>query len=86
VLAHLMATLAFVLLLYGMLALYARLEEIRHGPSTILGLGLSLAGIALIMPMLGVETLSFPSWDGSISRVRPISRPRWPSSTSGRRP
>ena len=60
VLAHVMVTLAFVLLLYGMLALYARLEEVHHGPSTIVGLVLSLAGIALIMPMLGVETFILP--------------------------
>ena len=60
VLAHLMVTLGFVLLLYGMLALYARLEEAHHGPSTILGLAFSLAGIALIMPMLGVETFILP--------------------------
>lgn len=59
-LAHVMATLAFVLLLYGMLALYARLEEVHHGPSTMVGLVLSLAGIALIMPMLGVETFILP--------------------------
>lgn len=60
VLAHLMVTLAFVLLLYGMLALYARLAAVPRGPSPILGLVLSLAGIALIMPMLGVETFILP--------------------------
>src|SRR6266545_2419186 len=52
--------LAFVLLLYGMLALYARLAAVPRGPSPILGLVLSLAGIALIMPMLGVETFILP--------------------------
>jgi len=60
VLAHLTVTLAFVLLLYGMLALYARLAAVLRGPSPILGLVLSLAGIALIMPMLGVETFILP--------------------------
>jgi len=60
VLAHLTVTLAFVLLLYGMLALYARLAAVPRGPSPILGLVLSLAGIALIMPMLGVETFILP--------------------------
>src|SRR6266508_1623858 len=60
VLAHLMVTLAFVLLLYGMRALYARLAAVPRGPSPILGRVLSLAGIALIMPMLGVETFILP--------------------------
>ena len=60
VLSHVIAMLAFVLLLYGLLALHARLEEDHRGPSTILGLVLSLAGIALIMPMLGVETYILP--------------------------
>jgi len=60
VLSHLIAILAFVLLLYGVLALYARLEEDHRGPSAILALVFSLAGIALIMPMLGVETHILP--------------------------
>jgi len=52
--------LAFVLLIYGLLALYARLEAGDGGPSALFGLVLSLAGIALIMPMLGVEIHILP--------------------------
>ena len=60
VLSHVIAMLAFVLLLYGLLALYARLEADEGGRSGICGLVLSLAGIALIMPMLGVEIHILP--------------------------
>ena len=60
VLSHVIAMLAFVLLLYGLLALYARFEADHRGPSAIFGLVLTLAGIALIMPMLGVEIYILP--------------------------
>lgn len=60
VLSHVIAMLAFVLLIYGLLALYGRLEADYRGPSAIFGLVLSLAGIALIMPMLGVEIHILP--------------------------
>jgi hypothetical protein len=60
VLSHVIAMLAFVLLIYGLLALYARLGDTHRGPSAIVGLVLSLAGIALIMPMLGVEIHILP--------------------------
>lgn len=60
VVSHSIAVLAFVLLIYGLLALYARLEADHRGPGAIVGLVLSLAGIALIMPMLGVEIYILP--------------------------
>lgn len=52
--------LAFVLLLFGMLTLYARLADGHFEPRALGALVLSLAGIALIMPMLGVETHILP--------------------------
>jgi hypothetical protein len=58
--AHLLAMLAFVLLLFGMLALYAYLRAGLMEPRALRGLAWSLAGIALIMPMLGFETYVLP--------------------------
>jgi hypothetical protein len=52
--------LAFVLLLYGVLTLYVHLANSRVAPRALRAMVLSLAGIALIMPMLGVETHILP--------------------------
>lgn len=60
VVSHLLAMLAFVLLLFGMLTLYAHFEEGRPEPRALRALVWSLAGIALIMPMLGIETHILP--------------------------
>ena len=60
VVAHLLAMLAFVLLLFGMLALYAYLRAGPMEPRALRALAWSLAGIALIMPMLGFETHVLP--------------------------
>jgi len=60
VLSHLLCTLAFVLLLYGVLTLYTSLAHNNTEPRAFLALALSLAGIALILPMLGVETYILP--------------------------
>jgi len=60
VLAHYIAMVAFVLLLYGMLTLYACLGEDPGGRRPLGALASNLAGIALIMPMLGVETHILP--------------------------
>jgi len=60
VVSHLILMLAFVLLLYGVLTLYARLANSHVGPRALRAMVLSLAGIALIMPMLGVETHILP--------------------------
>jgi hypothetical protein len=60
VVSHLLCTLAFVLLLYGVLALYAHLAHHNAEPRAFRAMVLSLAGIALILPMLGVETYILP--------------------------
>ena len=58
--AHLIAMLAFVLLQFGMLTLYAHLRAGLVEPRALRALVWSLAGIALIMPMLGFETHVLP--------------------------
>lgn len=60
VVAHLLAMLAFVLLSFGMLTLYAQLRTAAVEPRALRALAWSLAGIALIMPMLGFETHVLP--------------------------
>jgi len=60
VVAHLFAMVAFVLLPFGMLALYAYLRAGLMEPRALRALAWSLAGIALIMPMLGFETFVLP--------------------------
>jgi hypothetical protein len=60
VVSHLLCTLAFVLLLYGMLSLYAALASTPAEPRALWAMVLSLAGVALILPMLGVETYMLP--------------------------
>jgi hypothetical protein len=60
VVAHLLAMLAFVLLPFGMLTLYAHLQAGPVEPRAFRALAWSLAGIALIMPMLGFETHVLP--------------------------
>jgi len=60
VVAHLLAMVAFVLLPFGMLALYAYLRAGLTERRAFRALAWSLAGIALIMPMLGFETYVFP--------------------------
>ena len=60
VMAHLIAMLAFVLLPFGMLTLYAHLRAGLVEPRALRALAWSLAGITLIMPMLGFETHVLP--------------------------
>jgi hypothetical protein len=60
VIAHFIAMLAFVLLLFGLLTLYQCLTNSGVERRTLLAMILSLAGIALIMPTLGVETYTLP--------------------------
>lgn len=60
VVAHLLCTLAFIMLLYGLLVLYAHLADGHAEPRALRGFVLSVAGIALILPMLGVETYVLP--------------------------
>jgi len=61
VLAHFLATVAFVLLLCGLPVLYARLAQGEAEPRVWGALVASLAGIALVMPTLGVETYALPA-------------------------
>ena len=58
--AHLFAMGAFVLLPFGMLALYADLRAGLMEPRALRALAWSIAGIALIMQMLGFETYVLP--------------------------
>ena len=58
--AHLLAMLAFVLLLFGLLTLYVRLADTPREARALRALVWSVAGVALIMPMLGVETHVLP--------------------------
>ncbi len=58
--AHASLMLAFLLLGYGVMALYARLANAQTEPRAWRALIISLAGIALIMPMLGVEIHILP--------------------------
>ena len=60
VVSHLIAMLAFVLLFFGLLALYVRRADTAREARALRALVWSLAGIALIMPMLGVETHILP--------------------------
>lgn len=60
VVSHLLCTLAFVLLLYGVCILYTCLATTPAEPRAFRALVLSLAGIGLILPMLGVETFILP--------------------------
>jgi hypothetical protein len=60
VVAHHLAMVAFVLLPFGMLALYAYLRAGLMEPRALRALAWSLAGIALIMPLLGFETYVLP--------------------------
>jgi hypothetical protein len=58
--AHFLAMVAFVLLPFGMLALYAYLRNGVMETRALRALAWSLAGIVLIMPMRGFETHVLP--------------------------
>jgi len=60
VFAHYLATLGFVLLLGGMLALYAIHEGREAEPRAFRGLVWGIMGVALVMPALGVEVFAMP--------------------------
>lgn len=61
VISHLLATGGFVLLLGAVPALYARLAAEGGEPRLFRAMVLSIAGIALVLPMLGVETYALPA-------------------------
>lgn len=58
--SHLLGMLAFVLLLFGLLTLFAFLTAHARGLYPFGGMILSILGIALLLPMLGVETFTLP--------------------------
>jgi hypothetical protein len=60
VLSHYLATLGFVLLLGGMLALYALHAGTESEPRAFRGLLWGIMGVALILPALGVEAFTMP--------------------------
>jgi hypothetical protein len=60
VIAHFIAMMALVLLLFGVLTLYAYLTNTRVERRAFLAMIFGLAGIALNMPTLGVETYTLP--------------------------
>lgn len=59
--SHAIATIGFVLLVHGLLAVYGRLAGTAHEPMARSGLGFALAGIGLVLPALGVETYALPA-------------------------
>lgn len=61
VLAHYLATLGFVLLLGGMLALYAIHAGTEAEPRAFRGLVWSAMGVVLVLPALGVEAFAMPA-------------------------
>jgi len=60
VLAHYLATLGFVLLPGGMLALYAIHAGTETEPHAFRGLLWGIMGVALVLPALGVEVFAMP--------------------------
>ena len=60
VVSHLLCTCAFVLLLYGMQTLHVCLMPSQAEGRALRAMGVGVAGIALILPMLGVETFMLP--------------------------
>lgn len=60
VIAHIIAIMAMILLLLGMLALYVHLTNAGSIRRTFSALILSLLGIAFVLPTLGVETYTLP--------------------------
>lgn len=61
VISHLLAMTGFVLLLGAIPALAARLAVDGSGPRLFRAAGFSIAGIALVLPMFGVETYALPA-------------------------
>ncbi len=61
VISHAMAMAGFILLLGAIPALYARLAADGNEPRLFRAMVLSIAGIALVLPMFGVETYALPA-------------------------
>jgi hypothetical protein len=63
--SHVLAEFAFVLLIFGALALYARLATTRSERLAIAGLIALLVGIALLLPVISLEAVALrvsPPW------------------------
>ena len=60
VVSHFMAMAALVLLVFGMLTLHAYLTDSKGERRAFAGMIFGLAGIALILPTVGVETYAWP--------------------------
>jgi hypothetical protein len=60
VIAHLLLLVGFALLPLGLLAIYATLADTPAEPRALSGTGLSILGLGLVMPMVGVEAFSMP--------------------------
>jgi len=58
--AHLMAMVALIFLMFGMLTVHAYLTNGRGERRAFTGMVFGIAGIALILPTLGVETYALP--------------------------
>lgn len=69
--AHLLAMGGFILLLGAIPALYAYLAAEGDAPRLFRAMVFSIAGIALVLPMLGVETYALPA----IGRIYLDGRP-----------
>jgi len=59
--AHLVAMLALVLLPLGLFTLYAVLARSRLEKRALVALVMSIAGIGLILPVMGVEAFALPA-------------------------
>jgi hypothetical protein len=57
----LLLLIAFLLLMFGLMGLYAELVGRGEDRQTLRALVLSLAGIALVLPMVGVELFAMPA-------------------------
>jgi hypothetical protein len=59
--SHLMAMIALILLIFGLITLYAQLSKSTVERRVFKAMILGLAGIALILPTLGVELYALPA-------------------------
>jgi hypothetical protein len=70
-LSHLLLLAAFLLLMLGLLGLYAALARDGEDGRALRALVLSLLGIALVLPMVGVEVFAMPQIGRAFLADRP---------------